>query len=69
MTEPTIDTNRRTLRATCGLHSAASELCELTLIREDGDIVIYPHSAGSCTLILDTDQAMALRDVLIGWLG
>ncbi|MGH3981845.1 MAG: hypothetical protein ACREX8_01780 [Gammaproteobacteria bacterium] len=37
--------------------------------KRDGTIVLDPHAIGSCVITLDEDGAVAVRDVLIDWLG
>ncbi|MGH4010660.1 MAG: hypothetical protein ACRDTH_21280 [Pseudonocardiaceae bacterium] len=41
----------------------------LMVSKRDGAIVLDPHVAGSCVLILDETAATALFDLLGEWLG
>lgn len=61
-------TTRRTILTTCRMHGAEG-FCNLRLTKTGGTIVLDPHVDGSCVIMLTEDEACALRDVLIEWLG
>ncbi len=61
--------NRKVIHATCSTHGAARGFTNLVVSKSDGTIVFDPHVTGQCLLTLSEDEACALRDVLIEWLG
>lgn len=61
--------NRRTIPATCTTHGGTPGFTNLVVSKRDGTIVLDPHAIGSCVITLDEDGAVAVRDVLIDWLG
>ncbi|HEY3894976.1 MAG TPA: hypothetical protein VGL88_06370 [Pseudonocardiaceae bacterium] len=60
---------RRVIHATCAIHPGSRGFCNLVITREDGDIILNPHTTGACVLILDETEARSMRDVLTEWLG
>jgi hypothetical protein len=61
--------NRRVLHVTCTSHGGAVGFTNLVATKLDGDIELDPHVTGQCVLTLAEDEAIALRDALIEWLG
>lgn len=61
-------TDDRTISSTCQIHGARG-FCNLRLTKVGSDIVLNPHVDGSCVITLDEDGAVAMRDLLIEWLG
>jgi hypothetical protein len=67
---PMGDKNRRVLHATCALHRGPVGFTNLVVSkRDDGTIVLEPHAAGACTIILQEPEAPQLFDALGEWLG
>jgi hypothetical protein len=60
--------NSRAIAVTCTQHGAAG-FTSLTVSKRDGAVVLDPHVAGSCVIILDEAAATALFDLLGEWLG
>ncbi len=60
--------SQRTIAATCQIHGSRG-FCNLRLTKVDGEIVLDPHVAGSCVIILDETAATALFDLLGEGLG
>ncbi|MGH3888606.1 MAG: hypothetical protein ACRDSZ_18940 [Pseudonocardiaceae bacterium] len=61
-----------TLQCTCQPHQTGTGFCNLRVTKDKGGgIVLDPHVDGdrSCVLCFDVDEAVALRDLLIDWLG
>jgi hypothetical protein len=61
--------NRRVIPATCARHGGARGFTNLVATKRDGVIELDPHVTGQCVLTLAEDEATALRDALIEWLG
>jgi hypothetical protein len=61
--------NRKVLHATCTKHGAGIGFTNLVATKRDGAIELDPHVTGQCLLTLAEDEAVALRDALIEWLG
>ncbi len=61
--------NRKVLHATCSTHGAGIGFTNVVVSKHDGMIEFDPHVTGQCVLTLDEDEACALREVLIEWLG
>jgi len=61
--------NRKVIHATCALHRGPAGFANVVVSKRDGQIQIDCHVDGSCVLTLDEDEAIALRDALIAWLG
>lgn len=61
--------DRRTIPATCGTHGGPRGFTNLLVTRADGGIVLDPHVAGVCVIVLDEAAATALFDALGEWLG
>jgi hypothetical protein len=61
--------DRRVIHTTCAIHPGSRGFCNLVMTKEDGDIVLNPHTTGACVLILDETEATAMRDALTEWLG
>jgi hypothetical protein len=51
------------------MHQGAVGFVNLVVSKRSGEIELDPHADGSCLLTLSEDEACALRDVLIEWLG
>jgi hypothetical protein len=51
------------------VHQGAVGFTNLVVSKRNGQIELNPHADGSCLLTLSEDEACALRDVLIEWLG
>jgi hypothetical protein len=60
--------NSHTIAVTCTQHGAAG-FTSLMVSKHDGTIVLDPHVAGSCVIILNEAAATALSDLLGEWLG
>jgi hypothetical protein len=60
---------RKVIHASCSVHQVAMGFTNLLVSKRNGQIVLDPHVDGSCLLTLSEDEACALRDVLIEWLG
>ncbi|MGH3839066.1 MAG: hypothetical protein ACRDSF_25725 [Pseudonocardiaceae bacterium] len=59
-----------TICVECTAHSSGKGFCNLRVTRRDsGEIVLDPHVAGSCVIVLDETAATALFDLLGAWLG
>ena len=59
-----------TICVECTTHSSGKGFCNLRVTRRDGgEIVLDPHVAGSCVIVLDKTAAIALFDLLGAWLG
>jgi hypothetical protein len=67
--ETSMARGRRVIHATCAIHPGSRGFCNLVMTKEDGDIVLNPHTTGACVLILDEAEATAMRDALSEWLG
>ena len=39
---------RRVIHATCAIHPGSRGFCNLVMTKEDGDIVLNPHTTGAC---------------------
>jgi hypothetical protein len=61
--------NRKVIHATCALHRGPASFVRVLVSKCDGEIILTPHVDGSCVLTLAEDEAIALRDALIEWLG
>lgn len=61
--------NRRAIPAHCTTHGGTPGFTNLVLSKRNGTIVLDPHAIGACVITLDEDGAVAVRDVLIEWLG
>ncbi|MGH3770464.1 MAG: hypothetical protein ACRDRW_03545 [Pseudonocardiaceae bacterium] len=61
--------NSRTIPSTCQTHRGPTGFCNLQLRKVDGTIVLDPHVAGCCVIVLDEDEATAVRNTLTEWLG
>ncbi|MGH3511903.1 MAG: hypothetical protein ACRDQV_12790 [Pseudonocardiaceae bacterium] len=61
--------NRRVIHATCSTHGGGAGFTNLVVSKRGGHVELNPHAGGSCVLILAEDEAIALRDTLIEWLG
>jgi hypothetical protein len=61
--------SRKVIHASCSVHQVAVGFTNLVVSKRNGQIVLDPHVDGSCLLTLSEDEACALRDVLIEWLG
>jgi hypothetical protein len=60
---------RKVIQASCSVHQGAVGFTNLVVSQRGGEIELNPHVDGSCLLTLSEDEACALRDVLIEWLG
>ena len=60
--------NSRAIAVTCSQHGAVG-FTNLMVSKRDGAIVLDPHVAGSCVIILNEASAVALFDLLGEWLG
>jgi hypothetical protein len=60
---------RKVIHAWCSVHQGAVGFTNLVVSKRNGQIELNPHADGSCLLTLSEDEACALRDVLIEWLG
>ncbi|HEX4100044.1 MAG TPA: hypothetical protein VHY21_05785 [Pseudonocardiaceae bacterium] len=60
---------RKVIHASCSMHQGAVGFVNLVVSKRNGEIQLDPHVDGSCLLTLSEDEACALRDVLIEWLG
>lgn len=60
--------NRRTIPSTCRTHGGPRGFCNLRLTKVGGDIVLDPHVVDCCVIVLDKEQATAVRDTLTQWL-
>lgn len=60
---------RKVIHASCSMHQGAMGFVNLVVSKRNGEIQLDPHVDGSCLLTLSEDEACALRDVLIEWLG
>jgi hypothetical protein len=61
--------NRRTIPSTCRTHGGPMGFCNLRLTKINGSIELDPHVADCCVIVFDEEQATAVRDTLIEWLG
>jgi hypothetical protein len=61
--------NRKVIHASCSVHQGAPGFANVVVSKRDGQIELDCHVDGSCVLRLGEDEAIALRDVLIEWLG
>ncbi len=62
--------NYRTINVTCTTCSSGTGWCNLRVTRlAGGDIVLDPHVAGACVIVLDEAAATALFDLLRQWRG
>lgn len=61
--------NRRTIPSTCRTHGGYRGFCNLRLTKVGSSIVLDPHVTDCCVIELDEEQATAVRDTLIEWLG
>ncbi|HEX4100538.1 MAG TPA: hypothetical protein VHY21_08350 [Pseudonocardiaceae bacterium] len=61
--------NRKVIHATCALHRGPAGFANVVVSKRDGQIQLDCHVDGSCVLTLDEEEAIALRDALIAWLG
>jgi hypothetical protein len=60
--------NRRTIPSACQTHGGPVGFCNLRLTKVNGTIVLDPHVAGCCVIVLEEDQATAVRNTLTEWL-
>ncbi|MGH3684521.1 MAG: hypothetical protein ACRDRU_20705 [Pseudonocardiaceae bacterium] len=67
-TQPT-DNRRRVIHASCSARDVARGFTNQVVAKLDGEIQLDPHVDDSCALTLAEDEAIALRDALIEWLG
>jgi hypothetical protein len=65
----TVPRNRKVIHASCSVHQSALGFANVVVSKRDGQIELDCHVDGSCVLTLAEDEAIALRDVLIEWLG
>jgi hypothetical protein len=65
---PVRGSNSRAIAVTCTKHGAVG-FTNLMVSKHEGTIVLDPHVAGSCVIILDETAAIALFDLLGEWLG
>jgi hypothetical protein len=61
--------NRKVIHATCALHRGPVGFANVVVTKRGGQIELDPHVTGSCVLTLAEEEAAALRDTLIRWLG
>jgi hypothetical protein len=61
--------HRKVIHASCSVHQVAMGFTNLVVSKRNGEIELNPHVDGSCLLTLSEDEACALRDALIEWLG
>ncbi len=59
--------DQRTIMVTCAAHGAKG-FCSLRITKRDGEIVLDPHVAGCCVIVLDEAAATAVFDLLGQWL-
>jgi hypothetical protein len=63
------DSSRRVIHASCTTHGGTRGFSNLVVRKLDSEIEFDPHVTGACVLLLDEDEACALRDALTEWLG
>lgn len=68
-TQPTSDRHRKVIHAACTCQGVAAGFTNMVVSKRDGQIVLDPHVTGACVLTFGENEACALRDALIGWLG
>jgi hypothetical protein len=61
--------NRKVIHATCALHRGPAGFANVVVSKRDGMIELDPHVTGACVLTLAENDAVALREALIRWLG
>jgi hypothetical protein len=61
--------NRRAIPVTCAVHKGPRNFANLVAEKQGGEIILAPHVAGECVIILEEAAATTLFEALRIWLG